>query len=315
MGRMHANVYAALNTADLAAVVDQRPEKLASFSEQFGVPAFSTMAELFASDSVDAVDICLPTFLHKDATIEAARAGKHVLCEKPMALSLEDADEMIAACEESQVRLMIAHCIRFWPEYALLKQIVDDKRLGELKSINLTRYGEYPHWSSDNWLGDASKSGGGALDMHIHDTDYVHYLIGEPCHLYSRGTVDEKGVSQIFTTMTFGRKVAHLEGGWNLPAKTPFKMTFRAIFDKGAVIMENGPMTIYDGAEPQVPAFDKMEAAGGGNISDMGGYYHEIAYFVDCITNNKPFEITTPQSSRESLETTLEEIRQVRENA
>jgi hypothetical protein len=115
--------------------------------------------------------------------------------------------------------------------------------------------------------------------------------------------------------MTFGKKVAHLEGGWNLPAKTPFKMTFRAIFENGAAIMDGGPMTIYDGDEPQEPQFDKMEAAGGGNISDMGGYYHEIAYFVDCITNDKPFETTTPRTSRESLETTLEEIRQVRENA
>jgi predicted dehydrogenase len=315
MGRMHANVYGALSTAELAAVLDHRPKNLEEFSTKFGVLAYSSMAELFAAEQIDAVDICLPTFLHKDATIVAARAGKHVLCEKPMALTVEDADEMIAACQQNNVRLMIAHCIRFWPEYALLKQIVDDKRLGELKSINLTRYGEYPHWSSDNWLGDASKSGGGALDMHIHDTDYVRYLLGDPCQIHSRGTVDEKGVSQIFTTMTFGSKVAHLEGGWNLPAKTPFKMTFRAIFEKGAVIMEDGPMTIYDGGEPQIPTFDKREAAGGGNISDMGGYYHEIAYFVDCVTNDKPFEVTTPKSSRESLETTLEEIRQVRENA
>ena len=74
-------------------------------------------------------------------------------------------------------------------------------------------------------------------------------------------------------------------------------------------------MIIYDGREPHVPEFPKMEVSGGGNISDMGGYFHEIAYFVDSITNNKPFEVTTPQSSRDSLETTLEEIRQVRENA
>ncbi|MEO7453173.1 MAG: Gfo/Idh/MocA family oxidoreductase [Fimbriimonadales bacterium] len=315
MGRMHANVYRALDTAELAAVVDHRPEKLENFSQEFGVPAYASMAQLFAAEAIDAVDICLPTYLHKVATIEAANAGKHVLCEKPMALSLDDAGEMIAACEGAGVRLMIAHCIRFWPEYALLKTIVDDKRLGELKSINLTRYGEYPHWSSDNWLGDPTKSGGGALDMHIHDTDFAHYLLGTPDEVFSRGTVDEKGVSQIFTTMSFNRKVAHLEGGWNLPAKTPFEMTFRAIFEGGAVIMDGGPMTIYDGGEPQVPEFPKMEAKGGGNISDMGGYYHEIAYFVDCITNGKPFEITTPQTSRESLATTIEEIRQVRERA
>jgi predicted dehydrogenase len=313
MGRMHANVYSVLENAELIGVVDHRPERLGKFAEEFGVDAFSSMDEFVNAKEVDAIDVCLPTFLHKDATIAAAQAGKHVFCEKPMALSLEDADAMIEACENAGVRLMIGHCIRFWPEYSLLKEIADDNRYGELKSINLTRYGEYPHWSSEDWLGDPRKSGGGALDMHIHDTDYAHYLLGTPDEIISRGTVDRRGVSQIFTTMTFGNKVAHLEGGWNLPTHTPFKMTFRAIFENGAVIMDGSPMTIYTDAEPITPEFTKMEAAGGGNISDLGGYYHELAYFVDCIENGKPFEVTTPQTSRESLATTLEEIRQVTE--
>lgn len=313
MGRMHANVYGVLDCAQLVGVVDHRPDKLAQFSEQFGVDSYETTDALFAVKEIDAVDICLPTFKHKDATVQAAQAGKHVFCEKPMALNLEDADAMIAATEEGGVRLMIGHCIRFWPEYALLKKILDSGRLGKLKSINLTRFGEYPSWSSDNWLGDESKSGGGALDMHIHDTDYALYLLGTPDEVFARGTVDDRGVSQIFTTMTFGSAVAHLEGGWNLPSKTPFKMAFRAIFEKGAAIMDDCPMTIYSEGDPEEPQFAKMEAAGGGNISDLGGYYHELAYFVDCVVHSKPFEITTPQTSRESLAMTLAEIAQVKE--
>ena len=313
MGRMHANVYGVLDDAELVGVVDHRPEKLEEFSQQFGVEAFESLERLFSAKDVDAVDICLPTFKHKDATVKAAQSGKHVFCEKPMALTVEDADAMIQAIESAGVRLMIGHCIRFWPEYALLKEISDSGRLGKLKSINLTRFGEYPSWSSDNWLGDESKSGGGALDMHIHDTDYALYLLGQPDEVYSRGTIDERGVSQIFTTMTFSDAVAHLEGGWNLPHKTPFKMAFRAIFERGAAIMDDGPMTIYSEGEPEQPEFARMEAAGGGNISDLGGYYHELAYFVDCVTNNKPFKITTPETSRQSLALTLQEIAQVKE--
>lgn len=311
---MHANVYGVLDGADLVAVVDHRPDKLATFSGEFGVEAFATLDNLFAANEVDAVDVCLPTHLHRDATLKAAAAGKHVFCEKPMALNLQDADAMIEGCDNVGVRLMIGHCIRFWPEYDLLKKINDDGRLGKLRSINLTRFGEYPSWSSDDWLGNEAKSGGGALDMHIHDTDYVLYLLGEPDEVYARGTVDARGVSQIFTTMTFGDTVAHLEGGWNLPHKTPFKMAFRAIFEDGAAIMDGGPMTIFTNAEPLTPEFSKMQATGGGNISDLGGYYHELAYFVDCVENDKPFEITTPQSSRTSLAVTLDEIRQVKEN-
>lgn len=315
MGRMHANVYGLLDNAQLVGLVDRKEEKRAKYSADFGVPAYETLHELFVNHpDLDAVDICLPTYEHKDAALAVAASKKHVFCEKPMALTIDEADEMIAACEKAGVRLMIGHCIRFWPEYVLLKKLADEGSLGKLLSINLTRYGEFPSWSTDNWLADEAKAGGGVLDMHIHDTDYIHYLLGEPMSVSSWGTVDHRGPSQVFTTMQFvDGAVAHLEGGWNLPNHTPFKMAFRAIFERGAAIMDGGPMTVYeDGKQPVVPEFSKMEAAGGGNISDLGGYYHELKYFVDRLESGETFEITTPQSSRTSLATTLEEIRQLK---
>jgi len=315
MGRMHANVYGLLDNAQLVAFVDRKQEKREAFSSEFGAPAYETIHELLENHpDLDAIDICLPTYEHKDATVAAAAAKKNVFCEKPMALSLGEADSMIQACEKAGVRLMIGHCIRFWPEYALLKKLTDEGALGKLLSINLTRYGEFPFWSTDNWLADESKAGGGALDMHIHDTDYVHFLLGKPSSVSSWGTIDHRGTSQIFSNMTFpGGAIAHLEGGWNLPSHTPFKMAFRAIFERGAAIMDGGPLTIFeDGKSPVVPEFPKMEAAGGGNISDLGGYYHELKYFVDRLESGAPFEITTPESSRQSLETALEEIRQAK---
>lgn len=315
MGRMHANVYGLLENAQLVALVDRKPEKRAKYSEEFGVPSYETLHELFERHpDLNAVDVCLPTYEHKDAVIAVAAAKKHVFCEKPMALTLGEAESMIAACDHAHVRLMIGHCIRFWPEYVLLKKITDDSSLGKLLSINLTRFGEFPSWSTDNWLADEAKSGGGVLDMHIHDTDYIHYLLGEPLSVSSWGTVDHRGPSQVFTTMSYPRgTVAHLEGGWNLPNHTPFKMAFRAIFERGAVIMDGGPMTIYEEEkEPVVPEFPKMKAAGGGNISDLGGYYHELKYFIDKLESGEPFEVTTPKTSHTSLATTLEEIKQIK---
>lgn len=314
MGRMHANVYGALDGASLVGAWDHRPERAAKYCEEFGCQPFGDFDQLVAS-GVDIIDVCLPTDLHKEYTIRAARAGKHVFCEKPIALNLRDADEMIRECESAGVKLMIGHCIRFWPEYALLKEIADDKRLGRLLSLNLTRYGEFPSWSSDNWLADESRAGGGVLDMHIHDTDFAHYILGDPDHMVSFGTVNATGASHAFTTMTFGDTVIHLEGGWNLPTKAPFRMAFRAVFENGAAIMDGGPMQIFEnGKEPVTPAFEKMEAAGGGNISDLGGYFHELKYFIDCVANNEPLEKVTPQTSRKSLETTLEEIRMIKGN-
>jgi predicted dehydrogenase len=309
MGRMHASVYSALEGVQLVAACDKDPGRLEGYCAEFGCAPLSDFEGLLAAD-VDIVDICLPTFEHKKHTVHAAQAGKHVFCEKPMALTLAEADEMMAVCNLADVYLMIGHCIRFWPEYALLKEIVDDGRLGKLLSLNLTRYGQFPSWSSENWLADESKAGGGVLDMHIHDTDFAHFILGDPDKVVSFGTVDETGPAQAFTTMMFGDTVVHLEGGWNLPHHTPFRMSFRAIFSDGAAIMDGGPMRIFQ--NPVTPEFPKMSAAGGGNISDLGGYFHELKYFVDCVTSGKPLATVTPQSSRRSLATALDEIAMIK---
>jgi len=312
---MHASVYGLLENASLVAVSDRKPEKSHKFAADFGVPAIDDYQQFLNENDLDIVDICLPTYLHREYTVLALEAGKHVLCEKPMALTTKDADAMSEAAAKANRQLMIGHCIRFWPEYALLKKYSDDGRFGKLISLNLTRYGEFPHWSSDNWLADESLSGGGALDMHIHDTDFALYLLGEPESMQSWGSIDHRGPSHAFTTMSYPGCVVHLEGGWNLPSKTPFKMAFRAIFERGAMIMDGGPLTVYEpDREPMVPEFPRLEAQGGGNISDLGGYYHEIKYFADCVATGTPVSTVTPESSRQSLKYTLEEIRQIKGN-
>ncbi|RYG40306.1 Gfo/Idh/MocA family oxidoreductase, partial [bacterium] len=269
MGRMHSEVYSTLEGVTLVRAVDKDPAKAEEIAKAHGGQGGTSFEDLLADASVDVIDICLPTDLHADFTIRALQGGKHVVCEKPMALTLEESDAMIAAADTAGKRLMIAHCIRFWPEYVELERIVKSGELGGLLSLNLTRYGAFPAWSSDNWLADEARSGGGALDMHVHDSDYALYLMGrEPDKMVSHGTVDVRGVSQIFTTMVFGPTVVHAEGGWNLPGSAPFKMAFRAIFEGGAVLFDGGPLTIYpaDG-EPRTPEMTKMAAAAGGNIS------------------------------------------------
>lgn len=312
MGRMHANVYSLLDKANLVACVSKHEDSRTKFASDFGIKAYASMEEMIDAESLDAVDICLPTYLHRDFTVRALNAGVHVMCEKPMALTLEDADAMIAAADSSGKSLMIGHCIRFWPEYAALKQLVDAGSLGRLLSLNLTRFGAFPSWSAENWLANPALAGGGVLDMHIHDTDFAHYVLGSPETQSSWGTVDDRGASHVFTTMTYGKTIVHLEGGWNLPSSAPFKHAFRAIFERGMAMMDAGPLTIYeDGKEPVIPEFPKMNASGGGNISDLGGYFHELNYFVNKLSDGQPFEVVTPASSRASLATTLEEIRQV----
>jgi predicted dehydrogenase len=311
---MHSEVYGALEGVQLVHLCDADKSAAEKIAEAHGAAVSTSLDEMLAYPSIEVVDICLPTDLHADATVKALEAGKHVVCEKPMAIDLASADRMIAAANASGKRLMIAHCIRFWPEYEVLEGLTKSGELGKLLSLNLTRYGAFPSWSSNNWLADEKRSGGGALDMHVHDTDYALYLLGSPDRAVSFGTDDERGVSQIFTTMSFNGTVVHLEGGWNLPSTTPFKMAFRAIFEKGAAIFDGGPLTIYqDGKDAYTPELTKMSAAAQvGNVSDLGGYFYELKYFFEKLRSGEPLDRITPESSRLSLATTLEEIRQVK---
>ena len=113
--------------------------------------------------------------------------------------------------------------------------------------------------------------------------------------------------------MRFGETVVHTEGSWNLPAKTPFKMAFRATFERGAAIMDGGPLTVYTDDEVRVPEMPKMAASGaGGNIGDLGGYYSEMRYFYDALRNDAPLDQCTPESARLTLATALAEIEAVR---
>jgi predicted dehydrogenase len=316
MGRMHANVFKALGNADLVAFADLKPERAKAYADEFGGNSYGSIAEMVKAEGLDAVHICTPTDTHKDLTLEAFDAGVHVLCEKPMAMSVAEADAMIAGAASSGKRLMIGHCIRFWPEYQVLKELVDTQRFGKLLSVNLTRYGSFPTWQEDDWNEFEERAGGGVLDMHIHDTDYILHLLGEPDTIDSWGVIDKTGPAHAFTTMTFGGAIAQVEGGWNLPSCAPFKMAFRAIFENGAAIMDAGPLTLYeDGKEAVEPEFEKVEVAGGGNLSDLGGYLVEIKHFVDRLISGEEFDTVTPESSKRSLEVTLEEIRQIKAKA
>lgn len=124
MGSMHAEVYGQLPNVKVAAIVDTRGEKAKFLAEKVGAIPYLTIDQVFSKPDITIVDICLPTFLHKEFVIKAAEAKKDIVCEKPIALTLEDAKEMVDICKKNRVRFMVAHVIRFWPEYAFIKKIM-----------------------------------------------------------------------------------------------------------------------------------------------------------------------------------------------
>jgi len=317
MGRMHAQVYRNLNRAKLTAIADSDLEKARLLADKYEATAYFSLEELLNEENIDAVDICLPTFLHKEYVIKAAQRGKDILCEKPIALTLEDAEEMIQTAKKARVKLMIAQVIRFWPEYVKLKKIYKTGELGRLLSITLTRLSPTPTWVWDNWATDVKRSGGALLDLHIHDTDYLLYLLGKPVSLVSRVSSGRLKYAHVFTTFTFPHKViAFTEGGWDMPDNFPFTMAYTALFEKGAVEFNSRnekTLAIYrPGKEIEYfPVKPELETTVGteGNIADLGGYFSEIKYFIDCLENNEEPIRASAQSARDSLEIVLSEMK------
>jgi predicted dehydrogenase len=318
MGTMHAQIYKQLRDATLVAVVDKQEAKGKRILAKLGIQAavFGTLEELLQKCEVDVVDVCLPSDLHAPFALKAIAAGKHVFCEKPLTLTQADGKKIVAAAKKAGVFFQVGQCIRFWPEYLAFEAFVKSRKAGKLLSLSLQRRAGRPTYSFGDWLNDGHRSGGAALDLHIHDTDYVHHLLGCPEAVTSVGTRDQSGWSHIFTKYHFKKIVVTAEGGWNYPVNWGFQMAFQAVFERGAVEFDSGAsptltVTVGDGKKKPLPYTSPgagESSTGDGNLSSLGGYYNELAAFISCLERKQAPQIATGDQALDSLATVLAEI-------
>jgi len=194
-GRISTNhIKAAVNNKlNIVAVCDVNPEKFGNVKVDFnldgvgagdydfsGFNCYTDMDEMIEKEELDLVTIALPTYLHCEATVKCLKKGINVFCEKPMALDVEQCQLMIDTAKEAGKRLMIGQCLRFWGEYEVLKEYVDNGKLGKPVSAYFFRGGSTPMWSFENWLQHRECGGGALHDQHVHDVDMVSYLFGMP---------------------------------------------------------------------------------------------------------------------------------------
>jgi len=309
MGWFHASRYFQIPGAQVIAIADVRPERLEAreavqinIENKAGPPDLSAVErfpegrQLIAEAEVDIVDICLPSYLHAEYTIAALQAGKHVLCEKPMALSVEDADAMISAARQTGRKLMIAQCIRFWPEYLFLKQSIESGTFGRLLSLHMQRIGGRPGgWAWENWFLDPARSGGALLDLHVHDVDFVNYLLGAPDEILasSRKAAPDSVCEVIHAVYRYqGGSQVSIYGGWS-EVQIPFQAGYEAWFEKGFVRLDQNGLTVYDD-----PASLNQRPA---EYTPGDAYFNEIQYFLECVENDREPEECPPESARDSL--------------
>ena len=204
------------------------------------VTAHAALDDLLADPEVDLVDLCLPTALHESAVLAAAKAGKHVFVEKPIAPDLKAADRMVKACEKAGVLLMVGHVLPFFPEFRYLHEAAEKKKYGKLRAAHFVRVicttpnAETPE-------GFAAVGGWGA-DLHVHDTHFVSLLHGVPHKVFSRGLLRDGLIEHVQTEYLWedsgagtGPPVGSVAGG--IAAKGhDFRHGFEAHFEKASIL-------------------------------------------------------------------------------
>lgn len=316
MGRGHLERYQKLEEegapVKLTAVCDIDPDRLEgrdTITGNIGVgnsvdltqfARYEDYGEMLAKERLDYVDIALPTYLHASAAIAAMKAGFPVLCEKPMARSLAECEDMIAVSRSTGKMLMAAQCLRFWPAYELLKEYIDRDYFGHVVSAHFFRGGSTPRWSWQNWLLDGVKSGGCLLDQHVHDVDMVNWLFGIPDAVTANGVnvFNGSGYDAVSTRYIYGNgKIVSAEDDWTINGDFGFDMRYRVNFRKGSLHFSQGKVMAY-------PADREGFEAG---LPTQDGYYREILYFMDCLANAKPQNICPPESTRDTIAIALAE--------
>lgn len=303
----HLEAYRSMSDVTIAAVVSRSAEKGEKAAQTYGCRHYETLDAALAAEKLDVVSICVPTYLHEEYVIKAARAGCHVLCEKPVTFTLESLDRMVAACEENGVRFMVAQVARWWPEFITFKDYIDHDKLGSLHMVYEKRICQHPTWAT--WHRDPAKSGGGLYDLNVHDIDYLYSLFGMPARLRAIGWKSPTGCwNHVCTSLEWKSGVkAVCETSLEMTGNFPFSIELRATGDKGTLSYAlSAGVNINDGEHGSnmnwYPASEETVQPLEVEQTDM--FAGEIREFLDAIRDNRP-AVVTPQDSRNVLQIVL----------
>jgi len=273
------------------------------------VKVYRTTEELFADADVELVDLCTPTPLHAAQVIGALNAGKHVICEKPLARTSAEAREILTVSAKSPGVLMPAFCMRFWPGWSWLKQVVDEQTYGKVLAARFRRDSAMPAWSQAGTYTGGQDLGGALFDLHIHDTDFVNYLFGRPAGVFSSGVLAASGaINHVVTQYDYPDGPAvYAEGSWLLTHG--FNMSYTLLCEHATIDFDlargaDALKISETGKEPRV-----MDGGAG------DGYSKEIDYIIDCVTNHRPPTVVSALDGVTALEICEAEEQSIRSGA
>jgi predicted dehydrogenase len=271
-----------------------------------GIRVFQKPEDMLADPEVQLVDICTPTPLHAEQVIAAMKAGKHVICEKPLARSSSSAREILSVAAVSPGFLMPAMCMRFWPGWSWIKRIVQEETYGKVLAAGFTRVSAMPSWSSQGTYASGADTGGALFDLHIHDADFINHLFGRPKAVFSTGVLGAGGsINHVMTQYVYpDGPLVHAEGGW-LRAKG-FNMAYTLLCERATIDFD-----LERGAD----ALKVTESGGDAEVIQLDpgdGYTMEIQYILECVSQGRAPQVVTALDGMTALEICEAEEQSVR---
>lgn len=304
MGSVHYANYKEIEGCRVAAVCGSS-KRAKETAEKWGIPCYPSIREMVENCDIDIVDICTPTYLHHDMVMESLDCGKDTICEKPIALSLKDAKEMLDKAEQQGCMLYIAQVLQFTKEVEILHRTVESGVYGKPLDACFERLSACPRWAKNGWLFDVNKSGLLPYDLHIHDLDVMVSVFGKPegySITFCQGE-DKNYPEQIRINYDYGKLHVAAEAAW-FNADIPWTARWRVYFENGMLINDGNTLTAYQfGSEPKVfDTRDEVMVSTGINVPPCGWYYNELKHFLDCAREHRP----SPRVTAQQLLTVME---------
>ncbi len=312
MGTVHYSNYKQIENAEVVALVGVTQQS-AEFAKKCDLPLYECIDAMASTHELDVVDICTPTFVHKEHVMQSLDHGLHVITEKPIALKKKDAEEMYARAAEKGKQLYVAQVLQFTKEIELLHRLVKNEEYGKPLDAFFERLSACPRWAQDGWLFDKEKSGLLPFDLHIHDLDAIVSLFGVPQDFSftscgGNGKPYKEHYRFIYRYANFN---VAAEAAW-FNADIPFTARWRVYFENALVVNDGSRVMVYqvDELPQEFDVKEDIKIPTGINLPPTGMFFRELSHFMDCVRHNSPSE----RVSKEQVLTVVELLERITQN-
>lgn len=315
MGMIHYLAYQKVRGAKVAAICTRDKKKLAGdwrgIQGNFGPPGtvmdlgsiarYEHWQDLLADPKIDLVDVCLPPKLHADVTVAALRAGKHVICEKPIALTVAEARRMVKAAQTAGKQLFIGHVLPFVPEYAYVRQLAVSGQYGRPLGGHFKRIIADPLWLKDFY--DPAAVGGPVVDLHIHDAHFIRLLWGMPVAVQSTGRPRGKVVEFINTQFVFADDRINVTAASGVIPQQgrSFTHAFEVYFERATVIYDSA---VFNGQATIGAPLTVLTSTGKvlrPKLREVDGFVAELTETVQHVRSGQPSDLLAGELALDAL--------------